>query len=390
MGYHHKADVSQTMSVHVNGFAQHMISYYTLDDVLKGKLRTPSSLPELASLEISPDYLNKTNFRFPPQVEVGMDGIPRYRGEPEETTTHAAAAVANGMAVYAGDQFDYNQPQAMRAEYSSSSRRQSTMPMPIPMSSPVSATYAGPGSAGSGFYDPMSPASQSHMRPGHSIGGARPNSRSARYDPYATASPRSTSAVLQQQQRRTSTGHPHEDRPGSSIGPSGESSAYYQQYDVKPVPGPNGQYHYPDYGYSAPPPAPPPHAWPSSPVPSTGGYSATQYSGWGQGPSRLSATVPRAISISGASGLGDAGPHLPPPSHHADSATGSPPGMQGYSLPPPPGGQEWPSGPNSAGWDHGSNHMHGPGPFQPPPSTSTGQYQAPAPPNEWRDGASIA
>lgn len=69
----------KTMSVSVNGFAQHVVSYYAIDDVISGKLRTPSSIPELASLEISPEYLHKQNFRFPPQVEVGPDGVPRYR-----------------------------------------------------------------------------------------------------------------------------------------------------------------------------------------------------------------------------------------------------------------------------------------------------------------------
>lgn len=67
------------MSVTVMGYSQHMISYYHLDDVLSGKLRAPSTIPELAALDISPDYLSKQNFRFPPLVEVGPDGIPRYR-----------------------------------------------------------------------------------------------------------------------------------------------------------------------------------------------------------------------------------------------------------------------------------------------------------------------
>ncbi|ORY31979.1 Gti1/Pac2 family-domain-containing protein [Naematelia encephala] len=71
--------VKKTMSVTVNGFAQHMISYYTVEDVLAGKLRSPSTIPELAALEISPEYLHKANFRFPPMVEIGPDGIPRYR-----------------------------------------------------------------------------------------------------------------------------------------------------------------------------------------------------------------------------------------------------------------------------------------------------------------------
>ena len=71
--------MNQTMSVTVNGFAQHMISYYSVDDVLAGKLRSPSTIPELAALEISPEYLHKQNFRFPPMIEVGPDGVPRYR-----------------------------------------------------------------------------------------------------------------------------------------------------------------------------------------------------------------------------------------------------------------------------------------------------------------------
>jgi hypothetical protein len=77
----------QTMSVTVNGYSQHMISYYTMEDVIAGKLRTPSTIPELASLEISPDYLHKQNFRFPPMVEVGPDGVPRYRWEDSQSLT---------------------------------------------------------------------------------------------------------------------------------------------------------------------------------------------------------------------------------------------------------------------------------------------------------------
>lgn len=67
------------MSVSIGNYSQHMISYYTVADVLSGKLRAPSTIPELASLEISADYLQKQNFRFPPVVEVGQDGVPRYR-----------------------------------------------------------------------------------------------------------------------------------------------------------------------------------------------------------------------------------------------------------------------------------------------------------------------
>jgi hypothetical protein len=67
------------MSVNFDGDAQHLISYYTCDDVLDGRLRAPSSLPEFLALDISPEYLHPQNFRFPPMVDVGEDGIPRYR-----------------------------------------------------------------------------------------------------------------------------------------------------------------------------------------------------------------------------------------------------------------------------------------------------------------------
>lgn len=65
--------IKKTMSIIVNGVAQHLISYYLPNDIISSKLRTPSSLPELASLEISPDLLVKQNFRIPPMVEPPFD-----------------------------------------------------------------------------------------------------------------------------------------------------------------------------------------------------------------------------------------------------------------------------------------------------------------------------
>ncbi|KAH9938804.1 Gti1/Pac2 family-domain-containing protein [Epithele typhae] len=76
--------MKKTFSLTIGGVAQHLISYYKIEDVEQGRLRSPSSLPELASLTISPEYLDKTHFRNPPKVEVGVDGIPRYRGEADD------------------------------------------------------------------------------------------------------------------------------------------------------------------------------------------------------------------------------------------------------------------------------------------------------------------
>jgi hypothetical protein len=74
-----RSSISQTMSVNVNGFAQHMVSYYSVADVLNGRLRTPSSIGELVSLEISPEYMQKQNFRFPPVFDIGPDGLLQYK-----------------------------------------------------------------------------------------------------------------------------------------------------------------------------------------------------------------------------------------------------------------------------------------------------------------------
>ncbi|PKK59770.1 hypothetical protein RhiirC2_279450 [Rhizophagus irregularis] len=61
--------IKKTMSIMVNGVSQHMISYYTKEDVLACKLKTPSSIPSLAILEIAPEFLLKQNFRIPPVIE---------------------------------------------------------------------------------------------------------------------------------------------------------------------------------------------------------------------------------------------------------------------------------------------------------------------------------
>ncbi|KAL4247674.1 MIT1/WOR1 family protein [Abortiporus biennis] len=76
--------MKKTFSLTIGGVAQHLISYYKIEDVELGRLRPPSSLPELASLDISPEYLDKTHFRNPPKVEIGVDGVPRYRGEADD------------------------------------------------------------------------------------------------------------------------------------------------------------------------------------------------------------------------------------------------------------------------------------------------------------------
>ncbi|KAL5480243.1 SGE1 [Sanghuangporus weigelae] len=102
--------MKKTFSLTIGGVSQHLISYYKIEDVEQGRLRTPSSLPELASLDISPEYLDKTHFRNPPKVEIDRDGVPRYRGEADEAEPSPratiTAAVSNGQPLLADSRVD--------------------------------------------------------------------------------------------------------------------------------------------------------------------------------------------------------------------------------------------------------------------------------------------
>ena len=78
----------------IGNVSEQLISYYKIEDVENGRLRSPSSLPELASLDISPEYLNKTHFRNPPKVQLGAHGIARYFGEGDDMESSLSALSA--------------------------------------------------------------------------------------------------------------------------------------------------------------------------------------------------------------------------------------------------------------------------------------------------------
>ncbi|CAO3623963.1 unnamed protein product [Cunninghamella blakesleeana] len=77
------------MSLIVDGTPLHLISYYHPDDVVGNRLRSPSSVPELANLEISPELLVRQNFRIPPLVEPDQYTQPYY---PTSSNGYPAAA----------------------------------------------------------------------------------------------------------------------------------------------------------------------------------------------------------------------------------------------------------------------------------------------------------
>ncbi|CEP19240.1 hypothetical protein [Parasitella parasitica] len=57
--------IKKSMSLIVDGVQQHIISYYKKEDVLSSRLKTPSSLMELSSLQVSPGLRLRQNFRIP-------------------------------------------------------------------------------------------------------------------------------------------------------------------------------------------------------------------------------------------------------------------------------------------------------------------------------------
>ena len=60
--------IKKTISVEYEGTVHHLVSYYTIDDVMLSRLPTPSQDPRLADLVIGIDLLTRTNFRLHPSV----------------------------------------------------------------------------------------------------------------------------------------------------------------------------------------------------------------------------------------------------------------------------------------------------------------------------------
>ncbi|WVQ76475.1 hypothetical protein IAR50_006143 [Cryptococcus sp. DSM 104548] len=347
--------VKKTMSVSVNGFAQHVVSYYAIDDVINGKLRSPSSIPELASLEISAEYLQKQNFRFPPQVEVGQDGIPRYRGEPEEPTSPHTPATGFPFQTYqqqpaAGDYYDpvnaYLPQHHQIPRMSSPRSRPVSVPMLVPLPSPAhsmqGSSYMGPSSAGSGTFYSESPSvnGMSYAPPlarqnsGSSVtsnGSAiRPGSgASRRYTPYGGAGNRNStgsSVGYQVHARRTSD--------GSQNSPYSPDASY----DIKPNPSP--YYHTPNTAPSTfssfypPPPEGGAHHMEQMASPTYPGYAPWQIHPSQGGQGQTSRLIPTRPEYAAPPSLGP-----PPPGHghhhlHPPSSSGS--GDSASSDVPPP------------------------------------------------------
>lgn len=63
--------IKKTMSVEYEGSVHHLVSYYTIDDVMLSRLPLASQDPRLADLVIGSDLMTRTNFRVHPNSEAG-------------------------------------------------------------------------------------------------------------------------------------------------------------------------------------------------------------------------------------------------------------------------------------------------------------------------------
>ncbi|KAJ7173952.1 Gti1/Pac2 family-domain-containing protein [Mycena crocata] len=77
--------IKKTITVTIEGSDLHLISYYTSSDQHSGKLKRPTSRPDIMGLPMDPRLFRATNFRVPPKVEKAPDGTSRLV-ESEETT----------------------------------------------------------------------------------------------------------------------------------------------------------------------------------------------------------------------------------------------------------------------------------------------------------------
>lgn len=83
--------IKKTLSIQLNGHTQHLISYYTKEDVLNNRLSTPSSIAELSRLHISPDLILKQSFRVPPSVEFAELVLKRPSLSPSSTISSSTS-----------------------------------------------------------------------------------------------------------------------------------------------------------------------------------------------------------------------------------------------------------------------------------------------------------
>ncbi|EIM83674.1 uncharacterized protein STEHIDRAFT_63073 [Stereum hirsutum FP-91666 SS1] len=65
----------KTITVVADGTAHHVVAYYSEEDVLSGRLQRPVRRSDLAQVAVPLSMVYATNFRYPPHIELGMNGL---------------------------------------------------------------------------------------------------------------------------------------------------------------------------------------------------------------------------------------------------------------------------------------------------------------------------
>lgn len=261
----------QTFSLTIGGVSQHLISYYKIEDVENGRLRCPSALPELASLEISPEYLDKTHFRNPPKVEIGVDGLPRYRGEADieegDSPTMLSAPLSSGVPLLKSvndlsgsgsgkraskryDPYGTGGSKRPRKNKSNGQNQTSSPPDLSPISPPQPpAPQSQPQSQSAGSPDQQSPTY------GSPDANAAPGTTQPQYAPYTYYQMPHAYPPQPQMYNPSSYAHPPPTGSSSSVSPTSPTSQPPQASSPPSSSAPRPQYS--TYTYTPPPPHPP-------------------------------------------------------------------------------------------------------------------------------------
>ncbi|EGG10180.1 uncharacterized protein MELLADRAFT_115590 [Melampsora larici-populina 98AG31] len=182
--YKFKPDGLVKKTISLDGM--HMISYYKVDDVLAGRLRTPSSQLENKTLHISENLLKAQNFRVAPVLTYGPGGHKIFQDEGEDAASQAAIFFRHQdhpLSLPNLSPHQQHQQQEQHQHHGPSSRTTSNGPLPLHINLPRSSLGIGSHS-GEGNND-----GNSHHNNLSLNRISRPNSPASSVAPYSPLSP---------------------------------------------------------------------------------------------------------------------------------------------------------------------------------------------------------
>lgn len=97
-GFKDSGLVKKTMSVMVSGVTHHLVSYYSVEDVLRGALSPPSMVESLRYIRPRPELTSKQSFRAPID---DLDGAMEEHGDPSQALYGYRPSVMGGQQGYA-------------------------------------------------------------------------------------------------------------------------------------------------------------------------------------------------------------------------------------------------------------------------------------------------